>query len=86
MPELIAEMRKDVNKNPFTREFIIMSKNWVYNGTGKMIFSYHFEDHEHLQGKMTMCENYGAIVKITFNNVERYEFTEDFVEYLEVSS
>ncbi|MFT7595190.1 MAG: hypothetical protein ACI8R4_002517 [Paracoccaceae bacterium] len=80
IPELMAEMRKDLNEHPFTREFIIMSKKWIYNGSGKMIFSYYFEDHEHLQGKMTMCENYGAIVEITFNNVDRYEFTEDFLD------
>lgn len=86
MPELIFEMREDLNKHPFTREFIIMSKKWGYNGSGKMIFSYYFEDHEYLQEKMTVCENYGAIVNITFNNVERYEFTEDFAEYLESSS
>lgn len=86
MPELIAEMREDLDKNPFTREFILMSNKWSYNGSGETIFSYYFEDHEHLHGKMTMCENYGAIVNITFNNVERYEFTEDFAEYLERSS
>ncbi|PCJ74510.1 MAG: hypothetical protein COA53_09045 [Rhodobacteraceae bacterium] len=86
MPELIAEMRKDLSNNPFTREFIIMSKRHTYNGSGKTIFSYFFEDHEHLQGKMTICGNYGAIVEITFNNVERYEFTEGFAEYLEGSS
>ncbi len=86
MPELIAEMREDLNENPFTREFIIMSKDWGCNGSEKIIFFYYFEDHEHLQGKMTVCENYGAIVNITFNDVERYEFTEGFVEYLEDSS
>lgn len=86
MPELIVEMREDLSRHPFTREFIIFSKKWSYNGSGKMIFSYYFENHEHLQEKMTVCENYGAIVNITFNNVDRYEFTENFVEYLENSS
>ena len=86
MPELIAEMREDLIKHPFTREFIIISRKLLYNGSEKMIFSYYFEDHEHLQGKMTVCVNYGAIVEITFNSVERYEFTEDFAEYLEASS
>ena len=33
-----------------------------------------------------MCENYGAIVNVTHNDVERYEFTEDFVEFLEKTS
>lgn len=83
MPKLIAEMREDLIKHPFTREFIIFSKSWGRNGSGKIIFTYYFEDHEHLQGKMTVCENYGAIVEITHDNVDRYEFTEDFAEYLE---
>lgn len=83
MPELIAEMRQDIQKHPFAREIIIMSKGWTYNGSGKMIFSYYFEEHEHLREKMKLCENYGAVVNITFNNVDRYEFTEDFAEYLE---
>ena len=83
MPKLVAEMREDIRESPFTCEFIIMSERWTYNGSGKHIFSYSFEDHEHLQGNMTMCENYGAIVNVTHNDVERYEFTEDFVEFLE---
>lgn len=83
MPKLIAEMREDLCEHPFTREFIIFSKKWTYNGSGNVIFTYFFEDHDHLQGKMTMCENYGAVVNISFNDVERYEFTEDFVEFLE---
>lgn len=83
MPELISEMRQDLKDHPFAREIIIMSKKWTYNGSGKMIFSYFFEDHEHLREKIKLCENYGAVVNITFNNVDRYEFTEDFAEYLE---
>lgn len=83
MPELISEMRQDLKDHPFAREIIIMSKKWTYNGSGKMIFSYFFEDHEHLREKIKLCENYGAVVNITINNVDRYEFTEDFAEYLE---
>jgi hypothetical protein len=86
MPKLISEMREDLTDYPFTREFITISNKVIYNGSGKMIFSYFFEDHEHLQGKISMCENYGAIVNISFNDVDRYEFTEDFVEYLESSN
>jgi hypothetical protein len=83
MPELISEMRQDLKDHPFAREIIIMSKKWTYNGSGKMIFSYFFEDHDHLLEKIKLCENYGAVVNITFNSVDRYEFTEDFAEYLE---
>lgn len=82
MPELVREMRADITEHPFTREFVILKRAWVYNGTGQMIFSYYIEDHEHLDGKLKMCENYGAIIDTTFNNVDRYEFTEDFADYL----
>lgn len=86
MPELILEMRQDLASHPFTREFIVMSKKWSYNGSGKMIFSYLFEDHEQLLEKLKVCENYGAVVNITHNNVDRFEFSEDFAEYLEQPS
>ena len=86
MPELISEMRQDIKKHPFSREIIIMSKGWSYNGSGKMIFQYFLEDHEYLREKMKLCENYGAVVNITFNNVDRFEFTEHFAEYLEGSN
>jgi hypothetical protein len=82
MPELISEMRKDLRKYPFTREIIVLSKKWSYNGSGKMIFTYFFEDHEHLREKMKVCENYNALLNIKHNNTERYEFTENFAEYL----
>lgn len=82
MPELFEEMRQDLADAPFTREFIAMSNTWSYNGPAHPYFNYFFEDHEHLLGKLKVCVNYGAIVETTSNEVSRYEFTEDFVEYL----
>lgn len=86
MPELVSEMRQDLKNHPFVREIIIISKGCCYNGSEKMIFSYYFEEHEHLLEKMKLCENYGAVTNITFNNVDRFEFTEKFAEYLEGSN
>ncbi len=82
LPELIAEMRVDLSENLYVREFIIMSKRTSYNGSRKKIFNYYFEDHEDLHGKVKICENYGAIIDITYNSVDRFRFTEDFVDYL----
>ena len=81
-PKLIAEMREDLRAHPLVREFILKSKRTTYNGSGKMIFQYYFEDHEYLQSIMTIMEHVGAIYDAAFNDVERYNFTEQFVSYL----
>ena len=85
MHELVAEMREDIGGEPFVREFIIMSKRQSYNGDpNKPIFSYYYEDHTHLKPKMKVMQNYGAVIETTFNSVDRFEFTEEFVEYLQL--
>lgn len=83
MPSLVAEMRDDIANAPFTREFIIGSKKWSYNGDPENpIFSYYFEDHENLKPMLKVMQNYDAIIETTYNNTDRFEFTEDFAEYL----
>lgn len=83
MPKLVAKMRNDLASVPFTREFIIGSKKWLYNGDPENpIFSYYFEDHDNLKPMLKMMQNYDAIIETTYNNVDRFEFTEDFAEYL----
>lgn len=85
MPKLIAEMRDDICNEPFIREFVILSKNWSYNGDPKNpIFSYYFEHHDNLKPMMKVMQNYGAVIETTYNNTDRFEFTEDFVEYLQL--
>jgi len=81
-PKLIAEMRDDLTNHPLVREFILMEKGAIYNGSGTMIFTYHYEDHEYLSSLMTIMEHAGAIYDVTFNNVRRYNFTEEFVSFL----
>lgn len=83
MPSLFAEMRDDISGSPFTREFIIGSKKWSYNcDPENPIFSYHFEDHDNLKSMLKVMQNYDAVIETTFTNVDRFEFTEDFAEYL----
>ncbi len=83
MPSLVAEMREDIGRSPFIREFIVGSKNWTYNGDpDNPIFSYYFEDHINLKPMLKVMENYNAIIETTHNNSDRFEFTEDFAEYL----
>jgi len=83
MPSLIAEMRCDILSAPFTREFIVASNKWSYNGDPENpIFSYYFEDHDNLKPMLKVMQNYDAIIETTYNDTDRFEFTEDFAEYL----
>jgi hypothetical protein len=85
MPNLVAEMRDDLASKPFIREFIIISKKVIYNGNlENPIFSYYFEDHDNLKPMLKVMQNYGAIIETTHNSVDRFEFTEDFAEYLQL--
>jgi len=85
MPSLVAEMRSDIRKAPFIREFVILSKGLSYNRDPQNpIFSYYFEEHEDLKPMLKVMQNYGAIIETTHNNTDRFEFTEDFAEYLQL--
>ncbi len=81
MPDLIAEMKEDLAKkgNEFIREFFIISKRWSLNA-GSPSFVYSFEDHENLQGKVHVLENYGFVYDVTPGNAKKYRMTEEFVE------
>lgn len=82
LPDLVAEMREDIVSSPFTRELIAFKRGWSYGGQDRPYFTYYYDDHEKLLGKLKVMENYGALVDVKFNDVYRYEMTEDFVEYL----
>lgn len=84
MPDLISEMKKDLSEQPLKREFVLLEKNWVYWvywASGNELF-YFFEDHPDLKSKIRILENYGLVYEITFNNVDRYNITEEFADYL----
>lgn len=82
MPELIEEMRADLRSKPFTRELIALSERHVYISGDIPCFAYFFEEHEELLAKLQVCEHYGAIYDVRRNDVPRWNFTEDFAEYL----
>ena len=81
-PQLIAKMREDLTKQPLVREFILLSKKVTYNPGPTPFFVYHYEDHEYLLSLMTIMEHARAIYDVAFNDVPRYNFTEEFVSYL----
>lgn len=81
MPELLHEMRADLLGNPTTREFVILKRGWVYNHDGHYL-AYYLDEHENLEGKLQVLANLGLIREITHNNVRRFVFGEELVDYL----
>lgn len=81
-PELIGEMREDLKKRPLVREFILLSKRVMYNPGRTPFFVYYYEDHEYLTSLTTIMQHAGAIYDVAFNDVPRFNFTEEFVSYL----
>ncbi|WP_338692444.1 hypothetical protein V5279_40840 [Bradyrhizobium sp. 26S5] len=81
-PRLLTEMREDLNKRPLVRQIIVLTKGVGYNPGPTPYFVYYHQDHENLLAVMTIMVHVGAIYDITFNDVPRYNFTEEFVSYL----
>jgi len=81
MPALLEEMREDIRNNPTTREFVILKRSWIYNSDGPYL-AYYLDEHEDLEGKLQVLANLGFIREITYNNVRRFIFQEEFVDYL----
>ncbi|MBX4900368.1 hypothetical protein [Rhizobium bangladeshense] len=79
-------MREDLRGQPLVRQFITRSRKVAYNGGRVPSFHYfdedHDEDHDYLPSIMTIMIHAGAIYDITFNRVPRYNFRQEFVEYL----
>ena len=81
MPDLLAEMRKDLTENPLSREFVVLKKGWSYNASGHEL-AYYFEDHPQLENKLRILLNHGLIQDITHTNVSRYVISEKFAKHL----
>ena len=81
MPVLLEEMRDDLLNNPTAREFVILKRSWGYNSPGPYL-AYYLDDHEDLGGKLQVLGNLGFVRDITYNNVRRFLFQEEFVDYL----
>jgi hypothetical protein len=81
-PQLLAEMRENLTKRPLVRQIILLSKQMRYTPGSTPFFVYYYEDHEYLSSLITIMQHAGAIYDVAFNNVPRYNFTEEFVSYL----
>jgi hypothetical protein len=82
MPKLLSEMRKDAAKFPVVREFIALKKGLVFWYPDRPMFTYYYEDHEDLDGKLQILENLRFIRNIKYNNVPRFVIEEEFADYL----
>jgi len=81
MPALLEEMREDLLNNPTTREFVVLKRGWIYSSRGPYL-AYYLDEHEDLESKLQILVNLGRIQEITYNNVRRFVFNEEFVDYL----
>jgi hypothetical protein len=81
MPDLLAEMRKDLTESPLSREFVVLKKGWSYWASGHELV-YYFEDHPQLENKLRILLNNGLIQDVTHTNVSRYVISEKFARYL----
>lgn len=81
MPALLEEMREDLRSNPTSREFVVLKRTWIYNSSGPYL-TYYLDEHDDLYGKLEILANLGLVREITFNNVRRFVFEEDLVDYL----
>jgi hypothetical protein len=53
----------------------------VYNSHDRYLV-YYLDEHEDLIGKLQVLAGLGFIRETTYNNVRRFLFEEDFVDYL----
>jgi hypothetical protein len=83
LAELVNDMRQGLKEHPFVLEFVTLGKGWLYNGDpNHPVLAFYFEDHPHLRDKLRILEHHRLIREITYNDVDRFIFLEEFVEYL----
>jgi hypothetical protein len=84
MPDLVREMRADLSREggEFVREFVLARKRWMMGPGTAHSFFYYYEDHDNLDGKIQILENYGFVTDVTTGNAKRYRLREEFVELL----
>lgn len=83
IPELLADIRNDLQNYPFAREFIIMNKGVMYwEDTNEFTLKYYFEDHAYLRNKLRILENQALVYEITYNDAPRFVISEELAAYL----
>ncbi len=83
MPELIAEMKVDLNREgeELIREFFVLPNRKVrVGGSTKRRFAYYEEEHDNLRGKLDILDGRGYLLDVTPGNTPIYRMTEEFAE------
>jgi hypothetical protein len=81
MPALLDEMRKDLAVHPLRREIVLLKRSWSYWAKGNELV-YYFDDHTDLLSLFQILANNDLAAEITYNNVTRYQMSEDLARYL----
>lgn len=82
MPELLNEMKNDLKTDEFIREFFLVKRGWRMNYGNTPRFTYFYDDHNNLDGKLQILENNGLVIDVTPGNTKMYRMTEELVELL----
>jgi hypothetical protein len=84
MPDLVSEMKADLSREggEFVREFWLASRKWTMNWGRTKRFAYYYEDHDNLDGKIQILENYGFVFMTKSGMAKIYRMTEEFVGLL----
>lgn len=82
LPNLLAEIRQDLSEDPLVRQIILLSKRFMYTPGITPYFVYYYEAHEKSDSMLKIMQHYGAVYDISFNDMPRYNLTEEFVSFL----
>lgn len=84
MPSLMDEIKTDI-KIPELKScrvfYILPSKSIVFN-SAHPAFSYFEDEHENLKSKIGILEEAEFIYDITEKNTPKYQFSEEFIDFL----
>ena len=84
MPELIAEMREDVQNDDteLIREFVVLRTRSVRFAWRKDHFVYYIEEHPHLIVQLDWLEEMGALIDVARRDTPMYRMTPEFFRWL----
>lgn len=82
MPSVLGEMHEDLEDDPHVREFIVLNRQAIQFGHEKPRFEYYRDEHDDLDGKLTILENHGFIERLPHPSTPMYRMSEEFVERL----
>jgi hypothetical protein len=81
LPKWAPKLERLMPNNATSREFVVLKRRWIFNASGPTL-TYFFDDHDDLEGKLTVLQNLGLIREVTRTNVKRFAFEEELVDFL----